>query len=72
MTTITLTDHQLTILKALVEYAALNTPNGARADETTEIYLRHITRGDYAGEDDNERNLSGFISKAREALLEQA
>ncbi len=63
MITLTLTDHQLTILKALVEYAALSTPNGANADETTEIFLQHIAR--------NETHLANFVSKAREALKEQ-
>lgn len=56
----TLTDHQLHILKSLVEYAALSTPNGADADETTEIYLQHIAR--------NETHLARFVSKARELL----
>ena len=60
MTTITLTDHQLTILKALVEYAALSTGDGANADETTEIYLQHIS-----GE---QSNIAAFVTKAREAL----
>ena len=58
--TITLTSHQLAVLKALVEYAALNTGDGANADETTEILLRHII--------DDSRGLAAFVSKAREAL----
>jgi len=65
MITLTLTDHQLTILKALVEYAALSTPNGANADETTEIYLQHIDN------DLSQQHIANFITKAREALKEQ-
>ncbi len=58
--TITLTDHQLHVLKALVEHAAMHTDNGANADEKTEIYLQHVNA--------DARNLEAFVSKAREAL----
>ena len=60
MTTITLNSNQLAILRALVERAALDTPLGLDADEDTEAYLRHANA--------DQRTLSRFVSKAREAL----
>ena len=69
MTTITLTSRQLTILKALVEYASMSAGHGSNADEATQVFLQHIQRWMCEGASGY---VADFVSTAREALKEQA
>jgi hypothetical protein len=55
-----LTSHEINILRTLVEFAALQTGDGAATGETTEIFLQHISNDESA--------LRSFVVKAREAL----
>jgi hypothetical protein len=65
--TITFTAHELNALKTLVEYAALNTGDGANAEnETIEILLWTINNP--SNRTHQIGTLAGFVKTAREAL----
>ena len=65
--TITITSHDLHVLKTLIEFSALHSNNGADADPTTEIFLQHLV-GDELSHDTCRSNVSNFVAIARRAL----